>query len=163
MVWLLLIPFFSIIWTFFVYPQIAKSYRAYFTARGRRDVCDCGEGLALAYCICAASGLVLWMVPFIAGAGSVATFVLWILVLVKFSSLKGEITSDAVPQPISATFCPQCGQAANPGVNFCPQCGRALIAARPDNPAVCADCGAVRPPQERFCRSCGKPFPPTTV
>ena len=41
-VWLLLIPLFNLVWNFFVYPKLAKSFQSYFAAQGRADVGDCG-------------------------------------------------------------------------------------------------------------------------
>ena len=65
MVWLLMIPLVGIVWNFFVYPNLSRSYQAYFAAQGRTDVGDCGAGIGLAYCICAAVSLIpyLGMLP----------------------------------------------------------------------------------------------------
>lgn len=54
MVWLLLIPCFGIIWNFFVWIKLSKSYQAYFQSEGVTDVGDCGYNLNLAFCIVAA-------------------------------------------------------------------------------------------------------------
>jgi len=54
MVWLLLIPCFAIIWNFFVFPPLSKSFKAYYDSINRTDVGDCQEsiGLALLYLQC---------------------------------------------------------------------------------------------------------------
>lgn len=64
MVWLLMVPCFWLIWNFFVFPRLSASYRNYFESIGRPDVGSCGEGLALAYSICAACTVIpcLWWV-----------------------------------------------------------------------------------------------------
>jgi hypothetical protein len=49
---LLLIPLFSLVWAFWVYPRIAASLESYFSRRGDRSVGDCGRTLALVFCIC---------------------------------------------------------------------------------------------------------------
>jgi len=86
MVWLLLIPFFSLVWNFFVWPKVAESFKAYFNAQGRTDVGDCGGGLALALSICGACSLV-------AGAlAGIAALVMMIILLVQFNGYKNQIS-----------------------------------------------------------------------
>ena len=51
-VWLTLIPIFGIVWIFFVFPKLGKSYQSYFAEQGRTDVGDCGEKVGLWYAIC---------------------------------------------------------------------------------------------------------------
>jgi hypothetical protein len=87
MVWLLLIPLFNIVWMFFVYPKIAESFKSYFDSIGRTDVGDCGRGLALTYCILVCCGII----PYVGACTGLAALVIWIIVLVKFSTLKGQI------------------------------------------------------------------------
>ena len=87
MCWLLLIPLFRLIWNFFVHLKVAESYQAYFNSIGRTDVGDCGRGLALAYCICAACTVV----PYMGALTGLASLVLLIIMLVKFNELKNMI------------------------------------------------------------------------
>jgi hypothetical protein len=87
MVWLLLIPLFRFIWNFFVHLKVAESYQAYFNSIGKTDVGDCGKGLALAYCICAACTLI----PYLGAMTGLASLVLLIIMLVKFNELKNLI------------------------------------------------------------------------
>lgn len=89
LVWLLLIPCFSLVWNFFVYPRLAQSYRSYFASVGRTDVGDCGEGIAWALAICAAAALL--PIPFLGFAVGIASIVLLILFLVKATNLKNLI------------------------------------------------------------------------
>ncbi len=86
-VWLLLIPLFNIVWNFFVYPKLAKSYQSYFAEQGRTDVGDCGEKISLWYAICAALACIP-CVNYIAGP---AALILFIIVLVKAWTLRGQI------------------------------------------------------------------------
>ncbi|MGC9260218.1 MAG: hypothetical protein ACP5I8_09130 [Phycisphaerae bacterium] len=74
---LLLIPLFNLVWNFFVYPPLAKSYKAYFDSNGDTSVGDCGYGIGLAYCI--ASPVVL--VPCFGGIAFTVALVLLILFL----------------------------------------------------------------------------------
>ena len=90
-VWLLLIPLFNIVWNFFVYPRLAKSYQSYFAEQGRTDVGDCGEQLGLWYAISAAVGTVAGWIPCVGGIIGIACLVLWIVFIVKALTLKGQI------------------------------------------------------------------------
>ncbi|MEI8195843.1 MAG: hypothetical protein WCI73_08045 [Phycisphaerae bacterium] len=106
MVWLLLIPLFGLVWNFFVYPKIADSYKAYFTAQASGALPmaapggipnlnyqnantgdDCGRGIGLAYCICAA---ISW-VPYVGACTGLAALVLMIIFLVKITGLKNML------------------------------------------------------------------------
>lgn len=87
MVWLLLIPLFNLVWMFFVYIRLAKSYQNAFAAMGRHDQGDCGEKLALMYCICSVASVI----PFVGCIAGPASLILWIIVLVKFAGLKNEL------------------------------------------------------------------------
>ena len=57
LVWLLLIPCFNLVWNFFVYPKLAESFKAHFDAAGPTDVGDCGQPLAMWYCILSVAGV----------------------------------------------------------------------------------------------------------
>jgi hypothetical protein len=92
MVWLLLIPCFRLVWNFFVYLQLADSYKAYFASVGRTDVGDCGRGIGLWYAICAACGII----PCVNYLALPAGLVLLIIYLVKATDLKGQIPPQSV-------------------------------------------------------------------
>lgn len=86
LVWLLLIPFFSLIWIFFVYIRLAKSFQRAYAALGRNEG-DCGEKLALIFCIsCVAS-----LIPFVGCIAGPASLVLLVVVLLKFNTLKNGL------------------------------------------------------------------------
>ena len=87
MVWLLMIPLVNIVWNFFVYPNLSRSYQAYFAAQGRTDVGDCGAGIGLAYCICAAVSFI----PYLGMLTGIAALVLLIMYLIKAIDLKKQI------------------------------------------------------------------------
>jgi hypothetical protein len=95
-VWLLLIPLFNLVWVFFVFPKLAKSYQSYFAEQGRTDVGDCGEKIGLVYAICLVVGVVLGWIPCVGWIINIGTFVLLILFLVKALTLKGQIPAGAV-------------------------------------------------------------------
>jgi hypothetical protein len=48
---LLLIPLFSLVWAFFVYPRISASLESYFARRGDRSAGDCGRTVAILFCV----------------------------------------------------------------------------------------------------------------
>lgn len=83
---LLVIPLFSLIWAFFVYPRIADSLRSSFSSRGQ-DRGDCGRGLALATCICAACTIV----PLVNMLAGPAALILLLIFFVKSFSLSSEL------------------------------------------------------------------------
>lgn len=87
MVWLLMIPCFALVWNFFVYIPISKSYQNYFRSIGRYDVGDCGEQLGLWFCVC----VCLNLVPFVNYIAGPAAFIMMIIFLVKMFGLKGQI------------------------------------------------------------------------
>lgn len=88
--WLLLIPFFNLIWNFFVFPKVSQSYCAYFDSLGDdspTDSQDCGEQLGWWYCgLCVAS-----LVPCIGGIAGIAALVILILYLIKIGEFKNMI------------------------------------------------------------------------
>lgn len=88
---LLLIPFFSLIWAFFVYPRIAQSLQAYFGRQGDTTVGDCGHSLALVVCICS-------LIPLV----HLAAFIALIVFFVKVFTLTGRIARETGPAPTPA-------------------------------------------------------------
>jgi hypothetical protein len=87
MVWLLLIPCFSLIWNFFVFPPLSKSFKAYFDSLNRTDTGDCQESIGLAYSICSAASIV----PYLGCLTGVTALVLLIIFLIKTNDLKNQI------------------------------------------------------------------------
>ena len=87
MVWLLVIPCFSIVWNFFVFPPLSKSFKAYFNSINRTDVGDCHEGIGLAYSICVAVSII----PFLGCLTGIASLVLLIIFLINTNDLKNQI------------------------------------------------------------------------
>jgi hypothetical protein len=91
MAFLLLIPFFSLIWNFFVHPKVAESIKGYFDTQGTHSNGDCGGLLALWLCICCVCSLVP-VIGFIAG---VAGVILMIIFYVKAFELTARIPKTA--------------------------------------------------------------------
>lgn len=87
LVWLLLIPCFGAIWSFFVFPRISQSYKSYFASAGRTDTGDSGEAIAWALCV----AWVACLVPLLNLLALPVTLVLLIIYLVKIMGLKGQI------------------------------------------------------------------------
>lgn len=85
--WLLLIPIFGIVWNFFVFLPLARSYQSYFYSRGRTDLRDCGYNISLAYCICAA----ISMIPYLGLLAWLPSLVLLIMSLSKAHALSQQI------------------------------------------------------------------------
>ncbi len=85
--WLLLIPFFGVVWNFFVFLPLVRSYQSYFYSRGRTDLQDCGYNISLAYCICAAVS----MIPYLGLLAWIPSLVLLIISLSKVHALSRQI------------------------------------------------------------------------
>lgn len=88
---LLLIPLFSIIWAFFVYPRISESLQSFFASRNVNRG-DCARGIAFAACVCGVCGLI----PVVGILVGFASFVLLIVFFVKAFELSGEIKRMAI-------------------------------------------------------------------
>jgi predicted membrane channel-forming protein YqfA (hemolysin III family) len=97
-VWLLLIPFFNVIWHFLVVMGIAKSLRNEFARRGIPNADPLpGQSIGMAMCICACCGII----PILGIIASLASLVLWIIYWIKvagYSELLGA-TVPAVSMP----------------------------------------------------------------
>lgn len=90
LVWLLLIPCFSLVWNFFVFPKISESVTHYLSSRGSPYRGDGGKGLGFAYCICMAASIVCGSAALLAG------FILLILYLVEINKVRRYL-DDADP------------------------------------------------------------------
>lgn len=86
-VWLLLIPCFHLVWNFFVFPGLSKSYKAYFDEKGDTSVGNCYEQVGLWYAIVA----ICCIVPCLNYIAGPAALVLLIVYLIKAFELKGKI------------------------------------------------------------------------
>ena len=85
--WLLTIPCFNLVWNFFVFPKVSRSYESYFRSMGRTDVGGASQ-VGWCYCICSAASLV----PSNQIAG-LAGLVLLIIYLVKINGYRKQIVS----------------------------------------------------------------------
>jgi hypothetical protein len=81
-VWLLMIPCWNIVWNFFVFPRLARSYQRLFQYYGVHDTGDSGAGLAMTYCVLAALGVIC--------CTGVIAWVFIILYLVKTAELSRQ-------------------------------------------------------------------------
>lgn len=87
---LLLIPFFSLVWAFFVHPRVADSLRSYFDSRGTHPHGDCGADVAMWLCICPIASFV----PVLGLLAGVAGLVLLIVFYVKAFELSALISRE---------------------------------------------------------------------
>jgi len=86
-VWLLMIPLFNIIWNFWVFPGLSKSYQAYFDSVGDTSVGDCYAQVAQWLSICGA----VCFVPCLGGFAGMGYLVLLIIYLIRAIELKNKI------------------------------------------------------------------------
>ena len=99
MIFLLLIPLFNLVWSFFVFQRIPASFKSYFDARGQTDVGDCGKGIGLWLAICMVSS----MVPCVNYVAGPASLVLLIIFLIKAFELRGKVMADTGAPPAAPT------------------------------------------------------------
>jgi hypothetical protein len=88
-VWLLMIPCFNLVWSFWVFPGLSKSFQAYFDSIGDKSAGDCYAKVALWLCISQACCIV----PCLNYLAGLAALVLLILYLIKAIELKNKIKS----------------------------------------------------------------------
>lgn len=88
-VWLMLIPFFNLIWAFFIASKLPASFKQYFDERGvpEAEVGDCGKAVALWWAICS----VVIIVPCLGVIAGLAALVLLILFIVKLFDMRKRI------------------------------------------------------------------------
>src|SRR4051812_44829858 len=84
---LLLIPIFSLVWAFFVFPRISASLQSYYLSLGRADVGDCGNSIAIAACVCCLGVFI----PFLGAVAGIAALVLLVIFFVKAFDLTAKI------------------------------------------------------------------------
>jgi hypothetical protein len=93
--WLILIPVLNMVWAFFLFPKMARSYQSYFAEKGRSDVGDCGEKIGMWCAICWVVSFLGSFVPclgmIVAPLAFLAWLVLLIIFLIKSLTLKGQI------------------------------------------------------------------------
>jgi hypothetical protein len=95
LVWLLLIPVFNFVWSFFVFPKLSKSYELALQAGGDSSAGNCNASLALAYAICnAAVGVCMFLRTLcLVTPVAIAALVILIIYLVKMFDLKAKLAS----------------------------------------------------------------------
>ena len=87
LVWLLLIPLFGLVWNFFVYPNLSKSFKRYFDSVGDASAGNCNLTLAWVY----AGVTAATVVPYLNGLAGPASLVLFIVYVAKAYGLKARI------------------------------------------------------------------------
>jgi hypothetical protein len=87
LVWLYLIPIFSLVWHFFIVINMAKSLHAEFVYRGIVEEPSPGQTIGLATCIL---NVTTW-IPYLGYLTSIAGFVCWIIYWVKIAGYSSKI------------------------------------------------------------------------
>jgi hypothetical protein len=97
LVWLLLIPLFNVVWNFFVFPKLSKSYELALQAQGDTSAGDCNAALGMGYSVCCAVVFALSIlrihIPCVSSLIGVAALVLFIMYMVKMFGLKKRLAS----------------------------------------------------------------------
>jgi hypothetical protein len=90
-VWLLLIPFFNLVWQFIVVSRISSTLANEFRLRSMTKEPEPGKSLGLAFCILFVCGIV----PFLGILAGIAGLICWILYWVKIANYSAEISMPA--------------------------------------------------------------------
>ncbi|OHB45762.1 MAG: hypothetical protein A2178_01805 [Planctomycetes bacterium GWC2_49_10] len=96
LVWLSLIPFFSLIWNFIIVINVSKSLTAEFAARQIPVERDPGQALGLAWCILKACAVI----PFLGIFPGFAGLICWIIYWVKIAGFNTKLAISSAPQSI---------------------------------------------------------------
>ena len=98
LVWLMLIPFFNVIWHFVVVLNLATSLKKEFRARGIEAESAPGQALGISMCALNLTGAI----PYLGIIGSIASFVCWICYWVKVADYSGQLAQEpweSMPDP----------------------------------------------------------------
>jgi hypothetical protein len=128
--WLLLIPLFSILWQFLLYPRISVSLEREFRQRGLPVDREPARSLGLALAILHACSLIP-IVNIFTGIAALVCFILYWNKIAGYSrQLEAHSFSTPVaPAPWSAPLqvpggvCSHCRAPLQSGASFCPNCG----------------------------------------
>ncbi len=93
MVWLLFIPFFSIVWHFIVVLNMAKSLDAEFKKRGIPEEPEPGKSLGLTMCILGCCGII----PILGVLCSLGALGCWIAYWVKIAGFSNKLAMPMSP------------------------------------------------------------------
>ena len=99
LVWLMLIPLFGLIWSFFVYPKLSAIVQAWAKAVGKTEIGTAGGGLALALCIC----MCACIIPYVNSCASLAALIILIIYLVQMNGLAEKIAGAPPALPPTTT------------------------------------------------------------
>lgn len=95
LVWLLLVPFFSLIWIFFVVLKISESLHIEFQQRGISAEPYPGKSIGLAFSILAACSII----PVVGMFTGIASLVCWIIYWIKIAGYSNQLASGSELQP----------------------------------------------------------------
>jgi hypothetical protein len=131
--WLLLIPFFNMIWQFILYPRISETLEREFRQRNIPIEPQPLRTLGLAVAILH----VCWIIPIIHIFSAIAGLICWILYWVKISDYSNQLIAQPIGYLPPAAY-PQAAQASpQSAAGFCSKCGTPLQI----NEAFCHTCG----------------------
>ena len=95
MVWLFIIPFFNLVWSFFLFPRIAASYKSYFDSQNITNEGDCGARLSLIYCIVFCTLQMMFFIPYLSTIASIIFGTSFGMMMGTFLKMKNRIPKSA--------------------------------------------------------------------
>lgn len=89
LVWLVFIPFFGIVWNFFIVTYLADGLAAEFKNQGKTpSEARPGYGVGLAMCI----SIIATFIPILGGLASLAVLILWIIYWVRIHGYSNQLS-----------------------------------------------------------------------
>lgn len=95
LVWLMLIPFFNIIWHFFIVINMAGTLQKEYADRGIESEPEPGKSIGLAMCILSACGIV----PYVGILTGIGTLVCWIFYWIKIADCSNKLMFQPLETP----------------------------------------------------------------
>jgi hypothetical protein len=147
LVWLQIIPFFNIIWQFFVVTAVSDSLSKEYAYRRLPVEGDCGRSLGIAMAVL----MVCWVIPYVSVFAFIAWLVLWIIYWVKVAGLSERLDRAARYGASGGYPAGQPYQTPYPA----PYSQAPYVQPRPAEAKACAACGAALALDSAFCGNCG--------
>lgn len=119
LVWLNLIPIFSLGWMIYTVLKISKSVKNEGKSRNTTELGDGAYGVGLAMCIC-------YIISVIIGFIGIVALILWIIYWVKIAAINGKLETIGAVEAESYNYCRNCGAKVPESATFCTQCGNSM-------------------------------------
>jgi hypothetical protein len=94
MVWLMLIPLFNIIWSYFLVNRVTESIKREFRSRGWPQSGDFGQGIGMTACVIWSVNFFAQCIPYLGPVLFLVQVICWIVFWVKIAGFSSELARD---------------------------------------------------------------------